>query len=696
MEEDQNNQEDNLNNNNNENNSLINRGAQDLQKNLQDQMKKNAKKKAASAGTKAKSAAAMGPVIFWTVVVIVAIIILVGIIMFFMTMPGMVMDKLKLLGKSIINSVLSFFGQDESTFVDDEQIYQVLDYLEEMGYDLKGFGFLTDYVDGETTGVKREEDESGEEKITEAYSDFVKRYIISDNYIYIIKNKNLSTNWLDALWQHLGHLFGSPYSQESTRGLIAIYKETGLGRADENNLFSDLGAMSVDTDKKVLYLTKDNQHYVAYNLDGWIGRYGMPLEFLLSVHVATMMPDLAFDMADTFSTNVNIYLRDVEATESGTPSFEAYMPYIATVTNHWYRNVYYVVDLTKMNTGTQDENQTLVSYDYDYEKMYGDRWTMYEVYTDEDKQTGNQDYNEYATDNINGFKLYVLSETGEYATSSTLPEAASNNSKVISDTKYSDYFVYIGSKEEANDARITVSKKAISLSTEKDLEDIGWNNLGDNIWSAYLETVSMHSGDNEGKKTYNKRNNSDTAGSITQTGEGQRGETNSKIKKMFLINTYFRYNGTTDTAEIVTALRNKLKKDKLGSDVVSYGALNALHDSSGNETDLTKENIEYTASELGLDENKFPGTYNIKDYSGQVSLNQDSLNAFSMLENIHTLDADYIYRDFKELIVELGYFTKEELTDEAPRVLGWIVPDISSFENYPERYLDKSEESFEH
>ena len=38
----------------------------------------------------------------------------------------------------------------------------------------------------------------------------------------------------------------------------------------------------------------------------------MPLEFLLSVHSATMMPDLAYDMANSFDTDVRILLHKSE------------------------------------------------------------------------------------------------------------------------------------------------------------------------------------------------------------------------------------------------------------------------------------------------------------------------------------------------------------------------------------------------
>lgn len=51
---------------------------------------------------------------------------------------------------------------------------------------------------------------------------------------------------------------------------------------------------------------------MSYSLDGWTGRYGMPVDFLLTIHLATLMPDLAYDMTQNFDTVVNILLHHTE------------------------------------------------------------------------------------------------------------------------------------------------------------------------------------------------------------------------------------------------------------------------------------------------------------------------------------------------------------------------------------------------
>ena len=816
--------------------------ANDVAKKIGDKLKDKAKKDAGkNAAVKGKLAAASGPVLFWAVVIIVAIIILIGIIMFFMTMPGMVMDKIKSLFSELGNYVSAFFGADTTKQIKDENIYSTLDYLEEMGYDLKGFGFLTDYYTEDDTveiekALTQEEKNAGykvdkkigvvrndADKIILAKSDYIFTYIASDNYIYTLKNYNISTlraSWNDfwgfitniisaietANYKFHNFFFGpindflgitDAVQDAWGRGLIALYYEDGSlgkkGNAVNTETLWNHDTVKIDTKKKQLLIAKNELFNtnvpMKYSLDGWTGRYGMPVEFLMSVHVATMMPDLAYNVATSFDTNVNLYLRVSEGSvnayykgDSGTASYsdleslnssdgfdfvkivnsglvpanhgsgctcvltkksrsvfggakedyydvidpsckayadkilksmktvydgryKTYIPYIASVSNHWYRDVYYVIDLSNKD----DKKVELVTYDYDYETLVKERWSLYETYD--------------ASENVEKageFKLYITTPDGNYATSSDISNYYGDldKTKLVQDTKIPDYYLFDGTKEEANDMGYIVSKKAVTLKftdeefDEVALRDLSWN-LKNNVWSAYKASEDSYTGPEE--KAY--PDSSDevegrtytqvvlTSGNIKQTGEAQRAETNSKIKEMFLSNTYFRYDGTEETAEIITKMRNKIKETKLGEKGIAYGALNALYDESGKKIDVT--DYKYMASDLGLVGDRYKTKerdergnivekekeFSVKDYSGQVSINQDSLNAFSMLENTHTLDADYIYRDFKELIVELGYFTKEELTEETPKLLEWLVPDTGSA-GYPDRTIDKRENEY--
>ena len=81
-------------------------------------------KKAKKIANAAKTLSASGPlmyVLFWVFVVIVAIIIITGIVMFLVTMPGMVMEKLKDLDEVAYVRFASVYRQfkDVNTFMDE-------------------------------------------------------------------------------------------------------------------------------------------------------------------------------------------------------------------------------------------------------------------------------------------------------------------------------------------------------------------------------------------------------------------------------------------------------------------------------------------------------------------------------------------------------------------------------------------------
>lgn len=849
-----------------------------------------------------KNIASSGPlmyVLFWVFVVIVAIIIITGLIMFIITMPGMIMEKLKAIFKELGNALAAFFGADTTQQIDEERIYETMDYIEDMGWDLKSEGFLTSYYeDGDDAAIKEKigddksytidenqgvvRDDNG--NIILAESDFIFTYIMSDNYVYTLKNKNIATqndgggSWWDtfcdavatAYYKVANFVYGPVLDAlEITegmtdawgKGLIMIYYDKGLGiKGDpQNTNLWNWDTVEIDTESKKLSIRRksifNNNNAIEFSLDGWTGRYGMPLEFLLSVHKATMMPDLAFDMATSFNTNVNVYLHDIsgEATaayktpdgqyityetvnkaktgvagrnffsailawfdnwvegddetialsklgvdlcnnkdgctckietsycyykatgddagdyvmekdgddyyfqekveEDGKKSvkqgtklaedqeqyvekvvsptdvcdqchdrskqitkvlgkdndynFKAYMPYIANVSDHWYRDVFFVLNKDTKEGYDSVDDIKFVDYDYDYESVMKERWTLYETYPDDasDPIYGTTTDAEFDEAKVGEFIIYLIDDEGEYKKNgSKYMTYAGSFEEARGDVLYikndkGEYTMYTGVIEEDNantptlyrkvgkdkyeeydpDKVIAVAKKAITIdaSDTDALKDVGWKKTG-SIWTAYeqedgyIATGWQRLYEDEElteiKDAYEKNIkqnayiNMNTKNNIVQVGEGQRTETNAKIKKMFLTNKYFRYDGSEKTAEIITALREK--------NDIKYGALD--------EDELKKE--------VTIDGE----TYKASDYAGTVVLNQDSLNAFSMLENTHTLDSDYIYRDFKELVVELGYFEKEELTDETPKLLQFPVPEIGS-SGYPDRTIDKRE-----
>ena len=572
-------------------------------------------------------------------------------------------------------------------------------------------------------------------------------------------------------------------------GMLAFYyeptatngeKAVGVrGKAYNSGSLWNWDSIKVSAEKKLISISRNEflnfNNAMEFSVDGWVGRYGMPLDFLLSIHLATLKPDLAVDMATAFPTNVNIYLHEVsgeaipiykagpdypeltmeqiealtpdrpgpewiEARDKGLPvaygnpycectftdinqnpliynieedryeyangtiyegevycipceqckktieaiikymknandtKYLAYQPYIASVTNHWFRDVYFVLDEAADTKDAYNRDIAFVDYDYDFETLYKERWTLYE------------------TDENGEFILYKLNDDGTYGEK------------------------FDGTAEEAEKQGIKVVKKAKTLDNRDVLvDDLDWNyktydiglsDLFDNssfstigehrVWSAYdasgsgsggaLQPLKLNDGEEYGgdwnENIYVKLN---MYGNIVQKGEGQRTETNPKIKDMFLNNYYFTYDGGTEKAEAIMKLRKKVaEKAGKGS---WYKAVPYEEEYLDLSTEINGKT--YTVGECIASVGR---TTSVKDSSGNGS-EQELLNVSGMLENIHTQDADAISRDFKELIVELGYYKKEELTDTTPKMLQWLVPNTGSY-GYPKRSIDKNENEY--
>ena len=757
--------------------------------------------KAAKAGKAvghgSKILTALGPALPYigiALLVILIIIFLIGIIVFLLTMPGMVMEQLKAMFHKLGNKVAAFFGADTTQQIEDKEIFEVLDYLEDMGYDLKGYGFLTEFYDESDTDIITEaennspEDDVGEPdngvirssesgKIIGAKSEVIFTYIMSDNYVYTCKNFNVingssnDSGFWKKLWGGivaLGQKVASIFVNEgSLWGKGMIYLENSSGGEWNDGLFDKI---TIDASTKTMRIRKGwFADEFEYDLEGWTGRYGMPLEFLLSVHIASNMPDLAYDMVSFFGTEVVIRMDDAEAkinaqyrspngtnvdyesmwdiksagwaiTDGWTLSKEegfkilalgiessadceksftgpdgtaitcsdaaklgmdgeccgkckshiksimgaaskiydegikTYIPYLRKVTDHWYRDVYFELDSGETIDG--------VEVDEEYEVFMDERWTNYEVYPDTDEFAGNTVWYIIGKD---GNFITSDAESARTVTDSTLPM---DESKVASG-KDGYLYYHVETAKEARDVGLSVARMAIT------------KEYNESEWSAYdPDKESSDSGEwlpayENPSNDYQKRvymQVSLTGGKV-QIEDGIRGVTNEKIKRIFAVNTYFRYDGNVDTAEIIYALREKLSTD----DTKFFGNLNgdkggdSIYNPSLSKGDpeTLASNLEVTA-DVAVGSDSTSKTYKVKDYSAQLDLTKESLSAFSMLENTHTQDADYIYRDFKELIVELGYFEKEEFAENVPEVFEWFIPEIGSY-GYPIRYADKKE-----
>ena len=518
----------------------------------------------------------------------ISIAIFSGLCLFIALIPSISIEKIIELSKPITNDIKYWFSNPNASS-SNQDIIDILGYMNTMGFDLKNSGFITDYKTIDDVGDDEYLDEDlkvirnkSSNKISKANSDFLMAYLISDYRTNTFDSDNLDINqdfnsWLESNTSSLGsqftRFFGGSLGNHWRTGFVHFWYEgayTGDRGANYiNSNFPYSGDLYFSTEKDYLSIRNNNSGITTnYSTIGWNGKYGIPIEFLFAIHQATYMPDLAYDIANSFDTKLNVIIKDVSG---------SYKPYAENIINHWYRNIYFTNTKYNKNNIKTDKLVKFIDMDYEYEDDYRDSWTLY------------------------------------------------NNNKVAEKVDSSDY---------------------------DKMADIGWSSQGD-IDTAY-----------ESNKSFGQE----------QIGDAQRGVTNSTIKDIFSKNVYFKYDGTNLTSDAIESLRNKYS--------IPYGSLNSYTDIS-DLSDL-KTTVKYAEKDF---------EYDATNLSGSVSFLQDAMNISTILENTHTLDADYIYRDFRELMVEMGYYDKQSATDKLPKIFQWVIPEISPI-GYPIETLDKDEDEF--
>ena len=171
---------------------------------------------------------------------------------------------------------------------------------------------------------------------------------------------------------------------------------------------------------------------------------------------------------------------------------------------------------------------------------------------------------------------------------------------------------------------------------------------------------------NSGEIVYNKNNVIVShIGTKVDSDENGEGDTSSNT-----------YKGKDDTYII-----------QIGQSHSSYGAMHYFSagdkKNSREDTESSVKTINEVWDAIGVTVKRNPVTFDTTDIKGQVM----ATSAFSILENSKTPDAEAIYRDLKELLVDLGYYTKAEFDSLDTNVLEWFIPDYTP-DQWPQNSLD--------
>lgn len=245
--------------------------------------------------------------------VCIIIFMLIGIVSFITTMPGLVQENIM---RKIMNGLdhfeYSLKGEDttylESLAKDEQRTRQkeILKYLEDMGLDPVGFGFAAFYTRYEDGSVEYSPnvDINGIEVVDGlgsaiSYNQQMKEQIMNEDLIfkYIVSNER---TYLVNSGNSLADTFPKIFGERTLTGMI-------------KPVFADLhdSKLTIDREKKQMVISSINwsqwsKQEARYNLETWAGRYGMPLEFLLTLHIATMSSDLTEELISNKNLNTEM------------------------------------------------------------------------------------------------------------------------------------------------------------------------------------------------------------------------------------------------------------------------------------------------------------------------------------------------------------------------------------------------------
>ena len=269
---------------------------------------KKALKKAKEAQKKGKYAKGIGKILWPVIAIVIIIIMIIGFIAFAINMPGAVVDKIMTTMSSAILSVSQWWTEDDIRGISPEQLYdkklELLNYLKDMGYDVVGMGFVQSISETPT------EEDPSKTKITW----FEENITLNDS-----SNTTVQPSYLFSYYVANERI----YTTTHLNFLSSVLKTTGATNTWGEGMLNMYGDESIVDSKKIdrenLTLTFKNTHgffktdTYQYNIDGWAGRYGTPLELLLTIHSSTMMPDLVYEFVSNknLQTLVNIDAQEV-------------------------------------------------------------------------------------------------------------------------------------------------------------------------------------------------------------------------------------------------------------------------------------------------------------------------------------------------------------------------------------------------
>ncbi len=519
------------------------------------------------------------------------ILVIIGILQFLLSMPGMLLGKLKEFGQTLLSNLIgAMTGDNISYTIDKEDEVALAQYIQDMGYDVVGYGF----ADAKYEVNENEAGDTGIENST--ISDvkglngrnYIQQYLVQNEAIYTLSVWSIK-GWLNT-W---GGITGD--EEEFAKGMININVD------DEefwdiyhivDNYNNLVNRFEIDPEKKALRIKSgsgiffwDTEDYY-FDMSNWTSKYGKPMELFLALHLSTMMPDLAYDIAtkQEFNTKVNIDMKPITVTNTA-----------VTWGDTTYNSVE-EIDAEILNCNINISNWRIIR-----------GLSNFTTYSDEeiDAQIA---YYENRIEKLEKLKD-LLNET--------------HNVYWPRITSVTNHWFYKEINFEDTYEQIDSATQQINYEAADEYDPL------------YNENVTITA--------------TLSGGVFYQLTEPEIDGPNDAIVDLFKNGMYYRYDGTKTTAkEIANAKSSSL----------TYEFMGQTYNKEPNK--VSKEPVTF----IDTDNDDSP-----------TNSYKNAFSAFAILQNSKTEEAEECYRCLKKLLVELEYFTEDELKDLFTQVLDWFMPD---------------------
>lgn len=401
----------------------------------------------------------------------------------------------------------------------------------------------------------------------------------------------------------------------------------------------------------------------SMDMSNWTAIYGRPVELFLALHLATMMPDLSYQIAvdQAFNTKVNIGLQDVNINYNVKMNIDGHDVTIGEQEIKGYtNNAYQANNLKTLEDAGDNENITLTD----------DGGTAFTC--------------SFSSDQIKSLENLV--KEGDKGTKIKFPYI-----KSVTNHWYYHIIDFLGSTN--SESQYGTYKKARTAKKTIQFDDDTESLKGLNI---KLEALL-----------------SSDSGIFYQVCEPFLNEEPSPYITSVFSGLYYKYDGTEDTAKKIAAARaieNQFGEENVDYDtIINYtttsfwtGETKKLEYSwHGEPVEITSEQAkEYVSAkkaqakvENNLKKVSNSDNWDEKELYSDLDTNEDidgyespmckkpvefktnksnALSSFSILEHINSEEADVNYRLLKKLMVKLDYFSTEEMNQKEKNILLWI------------------------